>query len=1281
MRQLRCRSICGLGFALVAVNFAAHAQTIPSAPTNLQATAVSPFQINLSWIDTSTNEDGFMVERSLDGTNFTQIAQLLPNTAVYRHTSLFPGTTYYYRVRAFNAGGASGYSNGSAASTLDICAPNYVPWGNTAGGLSTPPAGITNPVAIAAGEGSYLVLQSNGTVVGWGWYTGVASPPAGLTGVVAIADFIESALALQSDGTIIGLGNAPTPPALTGVVAVAVGYNHGLALETNGTVVAWGDNSWGQTNVPAGLSGVVAIAAGGYHSLALKSDGTVVGWGMTNFGEATVPAGLSNVVAVAGGSYFSLALKSDGTVVAWGDNSNGQTNVPAGLGNVVSVAAGMDYALALKSDGTMVGWGDNYYGEASPPSGASGAVSIAAGDISSLALLTTFDAPSGFTATAVSTNQVNLTWTINGSPDGFNILRAANNNGTPGPWSQIATLAPSSNTFSDVGLLPNTVYWYQVQAFPECSLSISGLQTNVSTLPYPPLAPTNLTATPLSASQVALSWIDTNNDETGFSVERAPDVGGSPGSFVQLVVYGYIVTNYLDSGLTTNTTYWYRVRAANVGGYSPPSNLAEATTYPSSFDSWNSPFGGKWESSSYGAPIWSLLVPPSINMSGVLITNAGSKTVTIDAATVSNSPSTLTISNLTMSAQSGATNTLLLSTSGSTNLLHVIQVISLASGGLVDVENSSLQVDSFNSKTGSTIDGTLVVQDGGRMTLSREGQLQIGNVATGQMVISTGTVLGASTIDVGFQTGSQGTLVISNAATVDISSLSIGQNNNSSGAVWMSGGLLATTNGGQPNVLYVGYGGAGQMTVSNGVVLSARAYVGYGAAALQGPGSPALGTLTVAGGSVTLSSALYVGYGFGPAGPSPAATGTVWLTGGQLSVTNGTTIVGNYGSGQLVVTGGTMQASSVTLGQNAGSQGSVTVPGGTVTISSSLVVGDCATTASGQVTVVSGGSLFITNASHTAFLDVRHGTLIVGNGGMLQVDKLVMTNACGLLVRNGGTLIVSNLVLDPNLSALGDGIPNGWKQQYGLNPLDPNLANEDLNGNGFTILQDYLAGTDPTNSSSAFRITAIAPVGTDIRIYFTSVSSNYYSLQRADFMGGAWTAIVTNIPGNNAIQWVKDIGAATRTSAVYRIELLPLTNAPPADSDGDGIPDWWTQQYFGHPTGQAADNSLATADPDGDGFSNLQEYLAGTDPTNPASSFRIVSVVPSGIDLLVTWMMGSNRTNALQATAGDANGSYDTNSFTDIFTVTNTVSTMTNFLDAGAATNVPSRYYRVRLVP
>jgi hypothetical protein len=63
-----------------------------------------------------------------------------------------------------------------------------------------------------------------------------------------------------------------------------------------------------------------------------------------------------------------------------------------------------------------------------------------------------------------------------------------------------------------------------------------------------------------------------------------------------------------------------------------------------------------------------------------------------------------------------------------------------------------------------------------------------------------------------------------------------------------------------------------------------------------------------------------------------------------------------------------------------------------------------------------------------------------------------------------------------------------------------------------------------------------------------------------------------------------------------------LNNLPALDNDGDGIPDWWMIQCFGHPTGQVGDLSRAQDDADGDGMNNLQEFLAGTMPIDPASS-------------------------------------------------------------------------------
>jgi hypothetical protein len=68
-------------------------------------------QIRLIWQDNSNNEFGFTIERSLNGATWTPIASVGPNVTTYTNIGLACNTTYFYRVRANNLGGNSGYSN------------------------------------------------------------------------------------------------------------------------------------------------------------------------------------------------------------------------------------------------------------------------------------------------------------------------------------------------------------------------------------------------------------------------------------------------------------------------------------------------------------------------------------------------------------------------------------------------------------------------------------------------------------------------------------------------------------------------------------------------------------------------------------------------------------------------------------------------------------------------------------------------------------------------------------------------------------------------------------------------------------------------------------------------------------------------------------------------------------------------------------------------------------------------------------------------------------------
>jgi alpha-tubulin suppressor-like RCC1 family protein len=296
-------------------------------------------------------------------------------------TNLTSAQAGYYHVVVSNAFGQ--VISAKALLTLDTA--NVVVWGNNA--LTDLPLGLTNLVAVAGGYAQIVGLKSDGTIKVWTTpdHSSLTNIPPGATNVIAVAAGIDN-FVLKSDGTIVKWGGfpAPTPAGLSNVLAIAEKDAFALVLKSNNTVIAWGNNSFGQTNVPPGLSNVVAIAAGAFHGLAAKADGSVVAWGDNQNGQTNVPAGLTNVIAVAGGSYHSLALKADGTVAAWGGFFP-ITNVPPRLSNVVAIAGGFNQSLALKADGSLTAWGGDP--TFSLPPGLSNVFAVACGQAFYVALV------------------------------------------------------------------------------------------------------------------------------------------------------------------------------------------------------------------------------------------------------------------------------------------------------------------------------------------------------------------------------------------------------------------------------------------------------------------------------------------------------------------------------------------------------------------------------------------------------------------------------------------------------------------------------------------------------------------------------------------------------------------------------------------------------------------------------------------------------------------------------------------------------------------------------
>ncbi len=95
------------------------APVAPAAPGTLTATAASRTRVILAWKDLSANEMGFKVERcqAPSCTTFTRVALVPPNVTTYANTGLKANSTYWYRVRAYNAAGNSAYSNMAGVTT------------------------------------------------------------------------------------------------------------------------------------------------------------------------------------------------------------------------------------------------------------------------------------------------------------------------------------------------------------------------------------------------------------------------------------------------------------------------------------------------------------------------------------------------------------------------------------------------------------------------------------------------------------------------------------------------------------------------------------------------------------------------------------------------------------------------------------------------------------------------------------------------------------------------------------------------------------------------------------------------------------------------------------------------------------------------------------------------------------------------------------------------------------------------------------------------------------
>jgi len=101
--------------------YIADVSSTPTAPSGLTANAASATQVDLAWMDNSSNEDGFVIERSDDlGATWNPVGQTATDVTTFSDTPVAPVSTYQYRVYAFNLSGNSLPSNVVEVTTPDV---------------------------------------------------------------------------------------------------------------------------------------------------------------------------------------------------------------------------------------------------------------------------------------------------------------------------------------------------------------------------------------------------------------------------------------------------------------------------------------------------------------------------------------------------------------------------------------------------------------------------------------------------------------------------------------------------------------------------------------------------------------------------------------------------------------------------------------------------------------------------------------------------------------------------------------------------------------------------------------------------------------------------------------------------------------------------------------------------------------------------------------------------------------------------------------------------------
>ena len=592
----------------------------PAAPTLLTATAISSSQVNLSWTDNSTTETGFAIDYATD-VNFTQnlltttVGANSGATASASITGLSASMPYYFRVRATNGGGASANSNTASATTLAVIQPPAAPTLLTATATSSSQVNLnwtdnsTNETGFAIDYATDVNFTQNLITTTVGANSG-ASASASIAGLSASTPYYFRVRATNSGGasantntasaTTLAVTEPPAAPTVLTATAASSGqinlsWTDNATTETGFAIDYATDVNFTQNLLTATVgansgasasASITGLSPTTTYYFQVRAVNAIGASANSNTASATTLAGIQPPAAPT--ALLATAVSSGQINLSWTDNASDESGFAIDYAtdvnftqNLITTTVGASSGTSASASITGLSPSTTYYFRvrATNGGGASANSNIANATTSALATQRPA-APTALAATAVSESQINLSWKDNSTNEtGFAIDRATNSKFTKNlVTTRVLANSGASASASITGLSPSTTYYFRVRATNAIGASGNSNTVNATTTAatQPPAAPTLLSATAVSSSQINLTWTDNATTETGFAIDRATDV-----NFTQNLITTTVGTNITSTsitGLSPSTTYYFQVRATNAIGPSANSNTASATT-------------------------------------------------------------------------------------------------------------------------------------------------------------------------------------------------------------------------------------------------------------------------------------------------------------------------------------------------------------------------------------------------------------------------------------------------------------------------------------------------------------------------------------------------------------------------------------------------------------------------------------------------------------------------------------------------------------------------------